>query len=393
MVPHLLWRRECRALLAGDIDAAPRARKRRSTSGTSRRARPRPAGTWVAARTESTREIMHDQVAQTRLYRFWNTAPDGSRDAELLSIVGQILGGGKTSRLYERLVYRERIADTVSAGLSGFEIAGLFASRPTSRPACRTRRVEAAIAEELERFIARGPTDAEVARARTSIRAGFVKGLERIGGFGGKADVLAACEVFEGDPDCYRRSLRIVDTATPDQLREAAQRWLARGDYTLEVHPVRGSATRSECSGPDAGRAGDPSGSRTSCFPNCKRHRLGNGLASHHRAAPGTPVARVSLLFDAGYAADQWPQPPQPRASSWGCSTRHPYARVTADRGPGPVDRRATSRPARRSTRRSAPCPRCRIGSTSRSSCSRTCCATDVPAMRSSACARSGSRA
>ena len=297
-------------VLAGDIDLATAREKAEKYFG---HIPPGPGldrpGTWVAARTESTREIMHDQVAQTRLHRFWNTAPDGSLDAELLSIVGQILGGGKTSRLYERLVYRERIADTVSAGLSGFEIAGLFGITADVKAGVPHARVEAAIDEEVKRFIAKGPTEAELARARTAIRAGFVKGLERIGGFGGKADVLAACEVFEGDPGCYRRSLQVLDSATPEQLREVAQRWLAQGDYTLEVHPVP-RLGHAESSAVDR-KLGVPVTERFPdvVFPDLQRRRLANGLPVIIAPRAGTPVARISLLFDAGYAADQGRKP------------------------------------------------------------------------------------
>ena len=293
-------------VLAGDIDVATARDKAAKYFG---HIAPGPGldrpGTWVAARTESTREIMHDQVAQVRLHRFWNTAPDGSLDAEHLSIVGQILGGGKTSRLYERLVYRDRIADTVSAGLSAFEIAGLFGITADVKTGVPHTRVEAAVDEELQRFIAKGPTEAEVARARTAIRAGFIKGLERIGGFGGKADVLAACEVFEGDPGCYRRSLQVLATATPEQLRQAAARWLAQGDYTLEVHPVPRLA-HAEVSAVDR-KLGVPVTERFPdvVFPELQRRRLSNGLPVVIAQRPGTPVARVSLLFDAGYAADQ----------------------------------------------------------------------------------------
>jgi predicted Zn-dependent peptidase len=71
-------------------------------------------------------------------------------------------------------------------------------------------RVETAIDEELKRFIAKGPTEAELARARTSIRAGFVKGLERIGGFGGKADVLV---VSATPQEALRRELQAEQLA------------------------------------------------------------------------------------------------------------------------------------------------------------------------------------
>ena len=225
-------------VLAGDIDVATARAQAQKYFGD---IPPGPAitrpETWVAARTESTRETMYDQVAQTRLHRFWNTPQDGTTEADLLAMAGEILGGGKTSRLYERLVYRDQIADNASAGQSALEIAGFFGITADVKAGVDERKVEAAIEEELRRFMLKGPTKAEVDRARMAVRSAFIKGLERIGGFGGKADVLASCEVYEADPGCYRRSLRVVEEATPEQVRQVAERWLAQGDYTLEVRP------------------------------------------------------------------------------------------------------------------------------------------------------------
>ena len=99
-------------VLAGDIDVATARAKAEQYFG---HIPPGPAlsrpGTWIAERDDSRRETLYDQVAQPRWQRFWNTPPDNTRDAELLGLVGEILGGGKTSRLYERLVFRERLAD------------------------------------------------------------------------------------------------------------------------------------------------------------------------------------------------------------------------------------------------------------------------------------------
>jgi predicted Zn-dependent peptidase len=248
---------------------------------------------------------MQDQVAQDYAYRFWNIPPDGTEDADLLAIAGHILGGGKTSRLYERLVYRDRLADSASAGASGFEIAGLFSLTASVKAGTGPAQVEAALDEELRRFLAQGPTHEELERARTSLRAGFLKGLERIGGFGGKADVLAACEVYEGEPGCYRKSLQRLETATADQVRDAARRWLSRGDFTLEVHPF--PAYRSTAASEVDRKAGPPVVTEFPdlAFPTLERHRLKNGLPVVIAARPGVPVVRVSALFDAGYVADQ----------------------------------------------------------------------------------------
>jgi len=293
-------------VLAGDIDVATAREKVQRYFGD---IAPGPALTrpevWVAARGESTRELMFDQVAQVRLHRVWNTAQDGTTDSELLTLAGQILGGGKTSRLYERLVYRERLADTVNAGQSPLEIAGLFVITADVKKDVPQARVEAAIDEELRRFIDKGPTVEELERARTSIRSGFIKGLERIGGFGGKADVLASCEVYEGDPGCYRRSLRIIERATPEQVRSAAARWLSRGDHTLEVHPY--ANYRSSAAGAVDRTKGVPATSSFPdvAFPELQRFRLQNGMPVILARRPGVPIARVSLLFDAGYVADR----------------------------------------------------------------------------------------
>src|SRR5690606_26873115 len=62
-------------------------------------------------------------------------------------------------------------------------------------------------------------------------------GVERIGGFGGKADVLAACQTYTGEPDCYQDVLRDIQAATPEQVRAVAQEWLGKPSHTFVVEP------------------------------------------------------------------------------------------------------------------------------------------------------------
>jgi zinc protease len=294
-------------VLAGDIDVATARAKAEKYFG---HIPPGPAltrpGTWIAARSDSRRDTMYDQVAQPRWQRFWNTPPDNTRDSELLGLVGEILGGGKTSRLYERLVYRDRLADSASAGQSPLEIGGFFALSADVKQGVPVERVEAAMMEELQRFIAQGPTADELARAQTALRAGFIRGLERIGGFGGKADVLAACQVYTGDPGCYRQSLQWIETATPADLQRVAREWLTQGDYTLEVLPQPGYAPATASSAVDRSK-GPPVTSEfpDTAFPELQRLRLANGIPVIVATRPEVPVARIAVQFDGGYTADQ----------------------------------------------------------------------------------------
>jgi predicted Zn-dependent peptidase len=160
-----------------------------------------------------------------------------------------------------------------------------------------------------------------------AVRASYIKGLERIGGFGGKADVLASCEVLEDDPGCYGRSLRVVDEATPEQVRRVVARWLAQGDYTLEVRPY--PAYHASVSDPVDRSKGPPAIDQYPdlAFPALERTRLANGMPVIVASRRGVPVVRVSALFDAGYAAD--------RAPKLGLSS---YAMAMLDEGAGTLD-------------------------------------------------------
>src|SRR3546814_7643339 len=99
------------------------------------------------------------------------------------------------------------------------------------------KKVEAVIDEGLQRLRAGGQTADELAQAKPMFRAGFIRGVERIGGFGGKADVLAACETYTGEPDCYQDVLRDIQAATPEQVRDVAREWLGKPSHTLVVEP------------------------------------------------------------------------------------------------------------------------------------------------------------
>ena len=175
-----------------------------------------------APRKASTRETMSDRVAQARIYRVWNVPQFGTDDLDRLQLVAQILGGSKASRLDKRLVHEEKLADSVMAGAWGGELGSSFAVIVNASSPDNVAQIEAILDEEVKRLIAEGPTARELERARTVFQAGFVRGIERIGGFGGKADALAECTVFTGDPGCFRASQTVIEEATQDALRKTA---------------------------------------------------------------------------------------------------------------------------------------------------------------------------
>jgi zinc protease len=258
---------------------------------------------WVAKRSGEQRLELQDRVPQSRLYLVWNTPPWGTQDDTLLNLAAQVLASGKSSRLFKRLVYDEQLATDVMAYQGTAELGSNFAVVATVRPGGDPAAVEKAIKEELARFLAKGPTADELGRARTARLAAFIRGVERIGGFGGKSDVLAQGQVYGGDPASYKRTTGWTRSATPAQVREASQRWLSDGVAVLTVRPF---GEKLEAFAPDVDRSslpvpGTPPDAR---FPALQRATLSNGLKLVVVERHAVPVVNFDLLVDAGYASD-----------------------------------------------------------------------------------------
>ncbi|PKL06478.1 MAG: hypothetical protein CVV53_04115, partial [Spirochaetae bacterium HGW-Spirochaetae-9] len=167
-------------VLAGDIDLATAKTKVTRYFGDI------PASASVAKmpaqiplRKERTRATLPDRVPQPRIYRAWNVTQTGTDDATRLELIANILGGGKSSRLSRRLVHEEKLADNVSAFAFTQEIAGNFVLIADIKPDADLAKVEKILDEEVARLLADGPSADEVETARTVIKAGFLRGIER----------------------------------------------------------------------------------------------------------------------------------------------------------------------------------------------------------------------
>jgi zinc protease len=262
---------------------------------------------WIAKRTGTHRGSVEDRVPQARIYKVWNMPPYGQPGADFLDLVSDCLSQGKTSRLYKRLVYDDQIATDVAAFVNPQEIGGQFQIQATARPGEDLSKVERAIDEELARFLQSGPTAHELERVKNQYIAAFIRGIERIGGFGGKSDVLARNQVFTGSPDAYKTQLKRVREATAEDLKSAANRWLADGVYVLEVHPF--GTYKTAVSSVDRSKLPETGVPPDLRLPKLQRATLSNGLKIILAERHEIPVVNLWLKVDAGYAADQFATP------------------------------------------------------------------------------------
>jgi zinc protease len=264
--------------------------------------------TWVPELSDDIQEVMFEDVPQARIYRTWAVPGWVRKDRLLLQLVASILGDGKNARLHQALVTELQFAVTVSVEIQPFELASLFAIDTTLAPDVSVESVNDIIDQELQVFLRDGPGQEELVLAQTRINAGIIRGLERVGGFQGKATTLAQGELYDGNPDFYKTALSWINKATTLEVREAARRWLTRGAFQLDVlpfgeHKTDPPSVDRSLGLPTVGELPDL------IFPDIQSATLSNGMRIVLAERHAIPVVSLALQFDSGYAADTGRKP------------------------------------------------------------------------------------
>jgi zinc protease len=328
-------------VLAGDIDAATARRKVERYFGDI------PAGPSLTVRPpdpsplprDATSAINDDQVSQTALMRTWNVAERGHADAARLELFAAILGAEGDSRLVRRLQHRESLVASTGASLHPGLLGSQFEISATLRQGADPARVEAVIQEELQALLRDGPTAEELARVKRKSETDFLYTLENIGGFTGRANVLAACAVFDGDPGCFRDDRRSVRDATAIDVRDAGRRWLGegRGSHRFRIVPGARAALVEDASAPPTAapppsepryavvrsdidrHSGPPKVSDFPEFraPRLEHGRLSNGVPVVLIQQRDLPIVRMRLQFAGGSSLDTAEQSGRSVITAW----------------------------------------------------------------------------
>jgi zinc protease len=322
-------------VLAGDIDAAtakPLVQKYFGDIKPGKKLRDvsAPLPTLSAPKTE----IMKDRVATTRIYRMWAVPGLNDKESVALQAAGTVLGGLSSSRLDNTLVRDEKIAVRVSASVQPFQLASIFEVSADVKPGVDAALVGKRLDEVVAKFMKEGPTADELERAKTLIVSGTVRGLEAVGGFGGKAVALAEGALYSNDAGFYKKDLERWAGLKTAAVKASVNKWLSRPVYSLVVEPGERTETGAERGGDpglkvtgtqapsfykDPSRADETQAPLAAIdrakfpevgslspldFPTIERAKLSNGMEVVFAPRKSVPVLQVSLEFDAGYAAD-----------------------------------------------------------------------------------------
>jgi len=258
--------------------------------------------TWIPALERNIRDEMEDHVPQVRIARSYHTAAWKDVEVRRLDLFANVLAGSKSAHLERRLVYEKGMATAVSASINDGELAGSFTITVLVKPGVDPRAVEREVDLVLADLLDKGPSAAELARVKTRSLADFSRAIERLGGMGGRSDILAESETYGGAPDAYLGQLEQMANATPAQVKAAANKWLRANHYTMTVKPfarlAAAASTLDRKQLPALGAAPDVK------FPHITRAELKNGLKVMLIERHTAPIVNVALVLDAGAASD-----------------------------------------------------------------------------------------
>jgi predicted Zn-dependent peptidase len=199
------------------------------------RLKPMPPSLSATSRTE-----LDDPLARyTRLHYAWHSPATLQPGDVELEILGRVLGSSGWGRLHKRLVIQDQTAQSVRVYQNGNGFSGEFHVVVDIKPEHALARVEPVVAQELERVLADGITEQELARVVNRIEADFVWGLEEVLN---RAERLQFFNHYAGDPGFTDEWLERYRSRTVDDVRRAAEATLRKPRAEVVTRPKGGGS-------------------------------------------------------------------------------------------------------------------------------------------------------
>jgi zinc protease len=183
------------------------------------------------AQTAERRTVVEDAFARLpRLDIVYKTIPANTPDFYALDMLGDILFGGPSSRLYQKLVKEKMVALQVAGGVNFRRGPALFQAYALLKPGQDTGEVEKFIYEEFERLKTEGVTAAEMQKVLIQDR---LQQAESMTSTMSRARSLGQYAVFFHDPDLINTVLAKYSEVTPSDIQRVAKQYLGANERTV----------------------------------------------------------------------------------------------------------------------------------------------------------------
>ena len=201
--------------------------------------------------------VMHDDNARTAgLFYGWAIPPNGTADHYALEIAGSLLGEGESSRLHQLLVRDKEAALSASAGTADRRGPDLFSISVKLAEGRKPADVERLVEDEVKALATRGPSDAEIEKARRQIQTGLLLSLQSNGV---RSRRLADHELFFGDATQFNGELARYLAVTRDDVKRVVAQYLGPTRRSIvETYPVESAAAPKDASPKASGSRATP---------------------------------------------------------------------------------------------------------------------------------------
>ena len=194
------------------------------------------------AQTQVRKTTVEDSFARLpRLDIVYKTVPANSPDWYALDMLGDILFGGQSSRLYQKLVKEKGVALQVAGGIDMRRGPALFQAFALLKPGQDAAQIEQMISEELERVKSDGVTIAEMEKVRTQDRLQQAESMESTMN---RARTLGRYAVYFHDPTLINTMLAKYSDVTPDDIRRVARQYLGEAQRTVVLTVPKAEAAQ-----------------------------------------------------------------------------------------------------------------------------------------------------
>jgi len=288
-------------VLSGDIDVATAREKITRYFGAIRPGTPisRPLQ-WTPSLTETRRDRLYGDFAQTGISRSWPIPNTSPRDTTLLLLAARAMAGPKDAPLVRALVTDAKVATGVTATVNESALGSILNVAIALRPGVSPEVAEHALDAALADYAAKGPPPSRLQSIIAATDASLLRSLDDHGAVGNR---LGEGEVAHGDPAYFLKQRTWINEARPDDVRTVAAKWLDRPYYELVTMPVPDRQAASA----DVDRSHmPPPGPFKSqiVFPPVTTMTLANGLKLVVAQRTGTATVDLSLQFADGTLTD-----------------------------------------------------------------------------------------
>ncbi len=253
----------------------------------------------VPDRIQNTADIMYDKVPQPQVRWLWAVPGRTEKDTAELVLAGAVLGTGKNSRLYKKLIHDSQLATAVSVNVQKFELASIFSISVTIKPEADIDQVKAIVDDTMSEFLRKGPNKKELVRVKSILDGSVIRLLESVSG---KGQTLARGQLYADNPNFVNTSLDWMNGASRKQVMMTSRKWLTDGSYQLIILP-HGDHKAGEVLA-DRSKMPDMAKNTPLILPPLQEGRLMNGIKVVLAERHTIPVIDMSIQFHAGTASD-----------------------------------------------------------------------------------------